>query len=100
MTELHKTSIPFPNSQASLPVVVEYRSDGIKVEILDIYLDADIIFGEDTYRSGIVFSNPEFPFEAILGKKEDEIYSDLKDEISAEKFLSHMKKFVDSRKAI
>ena len=79
---------------------IEYLSDGIKVGILDIYLDTDVLFGEDIFKAGMAFTNYNLPFEAIFEKSEDEIYSDLKSEISAVKFLNHMQNFVDSRKAI
>ena len=99
--ERYKTSISHSTiKDYSVPVTIEYLSDGIKVGIIDIYLDTDVLFDEDVFKAGTAFTNYNLPFEAIFEKSEDEIYSDLKSEISAVKFLNHMQNFVDSRKAI
>ena len=39
----------------TVPVTIEYLSEGIKVGIIDIYLDADVLFGEDIFKAGMAF---------------------------------------------
>ena len=56
--ERYKTSISHSTiKDYSVPVTIEYLSDGIKVGIIDIYLDTDVLFDEDVFKGGAIFDS-------------------------------------------
>ena len=83
-----------------LPVSVEYRCDGIKVEILDIAPTILPVasFISDSLHKTYSLAIASFPFEDFMSMNEDKLYEDLSNEISAVKFLEEARKIVDKRK--